>query len=184
MLPLALPGIVAGSIFTFSLTLGDYITPLLVGGGSQFIGHVVYANVGIANDVPFAAAFAIVPMLVMAVYLFDREAPRRVRGAVVESRGTRIALVAWTALVVLFLLFPLVLIGVYAFNKSNVQSWPITEFSTKWLRVAWRNQEMRDALWLSVRVGAFRDRDRPRARHRRPRSPSTASSSSAARRSR
>jgi putative spermidine/putrescine transport system permease protein len=70
VLPLALPGIVAGSIFTFSLTLGDFITPQLVGGGSQFIGQVVYANVGIANDIPFAAAYAIVPILVMAVYLF------------------------------------------------------------------------------------------------------------------
>jgi putative spermidine/putrescine transport system permease protein len=70
VLPLALPGVAAGSIFTFSLTLGDYITPILVGGaGSQFIGNVVYANVGIANNVPFAAALATVPMAIMAVYL-------------------------------------------------------------------------------------------------------------------
>lgn len=70
VLPMALPGIVAGSIFTFSLTLGDYITPLLVGGpGSDFIGNVVYANVGIANNIPFAAAFATVPLVVMALYL-------------------------------------------------------------------------------------------------------------------
>jgi putative spermidine/putrescine transport system permease protein len=69
-LPLALPGIVAGSIFTFSLTLGDYVTPALVGGaGSQFIGNVVFESVGIANNVPFAAAYATVPLLIMAVYL-------------------------------------------------------------------------------------------------------------------
>jgi len=69
-LPLATPGLVAGSIFTFSLTLGDYITPILVGGpGSTFIGNVVYANVGIANNVPFAAAFATVPLVVMGLYL-------------------------------------------------------------------------------------------------------------------
>jgi putative spermidine/putrescine transport system permease protein len=68
--PLALPGVIAGSIFTFSLTLGDYITPTLVGGpGSDFIGNVVYSNVGIANNIPFAAAFATVPLVVMAVYL-------------------------------------------------------------------------------------------------------------------
>ena len=67
--PLALPGVVAGSIFTFSLTLGDFITPQLVGGGEQFIGNVVYSNVGIANDVPFAAAYATVPALIMAIYL-------------------------------------------------------------------------------------------------------------------
>ena len=70
VLPLALPGVAAGSIFTFSLTLGDYITPILVGGaGSQFIGNVVYANVGIANNIPFAAALATVPIVIMAAYL-------------------------------------------------------------------------------------------------------------------
>src|SRR4051794_17254358 len=70
VLPLALPGVIAGSIFTFSLTLGDYVTPLLAGGSSsQFIGNVVYDSVGISNNVPFAAAFAAVPLLVMGVYL-------------------------------------------------------------------------------------------------------------------
>ena len=70
ILPLALPGVVAGSIFTFSLTLGDYLTPVLIGGpGSQFIGNVVFANIGVANNVPFAAAYATVPVIVMAVYL-------------------------------------------------------------------------------------------------------------------
>lgn len=69
VLPLILPGLVAGSIFTFSLTLGDFITPQLVGGGEQFIANVVYSNVGIANNVPFAAAYATVPVVVMAVYL-------------------------------------------------------------------------------------------------------------------
>jgi len=70
VLPLALPGVVAGSIFTFSLTLGDFITPVLVGGaGSTFIGNVVYANIGIANNVPFAAALSTIPVAIMAVYL-------------------------------------------------------------------------------------------------------------------
>ena len=69
VLPLALPGVIAGSIFTFSLTLGDYVTPLLAGGSSsQFIGNVVYDTIG-SNNVPFAAAFAAVPLLVMGVYL-------------------------------------------------------------------------------------------------------------------
>ena len=61
VLPLALPAVVAGSIFTFSLTLGDYITPQLV-SSTQFIGNVVYTNVGIANNLPLAAAFATVPV--------------------------------------------------------------------------------------------------------------------------
>jgi putative spermidine/putrescine transport system permease protein len=70
LFPLILPGIAAGSIFTFSLTLGDFITPTLVGGaGSDFIGNVVYQSVGIANNVPFAAAFAVVPLVIMGMYL-------------------------------------------------------------------------------------------------------------------
>jgi putative spermidine/putrescine transport system permease protein len=68
VLPLALPAVVAGSIFTFSLTLGDYITPTLV-SNSQFIGNVVYSNQGVSGNVPFAAAFATVPVIVMAIYL-------------------------------------------------------------------------------------------------------------------
>src|SRR5580704_305586 len=75
VLPLALPGIVAGSIFTFSLTLGDYITPLLVGGTSaNFIGNSIYSNIGIANNVPFAAAMACIPIVIMAAYLLGARA--------------------------------------------------------------------------------------------------------------
>ena len=75
LFPLALPGIVAGSIFTFSLTLGDYITPILVGGTSAtFIGNVIYTNIGIANNVPFAAAMALVPIAIMAIYLLGARA--------------------------------------------------------------------------------------------------------------
>jgi putative spermidine/putrescine transport system permease protein len=70
ILPLALPGVVAGSIFTFSLTLGDYITPTLIGGASsQFIGNVVYDSVNQSSNLPFGAAFAVVPVIVMGVYL-------------------------------------------------------------------------------------------------------------------
>jgi putative spermidine/putrescine transport system permease protein len=68
VLPMAFPAVVAGSIFTFSLTLGDYITPQLV-SSKQFIGNVVFANVGVANNLPLAAAFATVPVFVMVVYL-------------------------------------------------------------------------------------------------------------------
>jgi putative spermidine/putrescine transport system permease protein len=66
--PLIVPGIVAGSIFSFSLTLGDYIVPSLV-GNTKFIGNVIYDSFGIADNVPFAAAFALVPVAIMAVYL-------------------------------------------------------------------------------------------------------------------
>jgi putative spermidine/putrescine transport system permease protein len=68
VLPLVFPAVVAGSIFTFSLTLGDYITPQLV-SSTQFIGNVVYVNVGVANNLPLAAAFATVPVVIMIGYL-------------------------------------------------------------------------------------------------------------------
>jgi putative spermidine/putrescine transport system permease protein len=68
VVPIALPALVAGSIFTFSLSLGDYITPTLV-SNTQFIGNVVYDNIGVAGNLPFAAAFATVPVLVMVIYL-------------------------------------------------------------------------------------------------------------------
>jgi putative spermidine/putrescine transport system permease protein len=69
VLPMAFPAIVAGSIFTFSLSLGDYIAVRIVGGTSQLLGNVVYDNVGAANNLPFAAAVATIPVLVMVVYL-------------------------------------------------------------------------------------------------------------------
>ena len=68
IMPIVFPAVVAGSIFTFSLTLGDYITPQLV-SSTQFIGNVVYINVGVANNLPLAAAFATVPVVVMILYL-------------------------------------------------------------------------------------------------------------------
>jgi putative spermidine/putrescine transport system permease protein len=71
----------------------------------------------------------------------------------VDARATRISLSVWTALVVLFLWVPLVLICVYAFNSSNIQSWPIAGFSTKWFSAAWNNQDARDALKLSLEAG-------------------------------
>jgi len=68
ILPLAFPAVIAGSIFTFSLTLGDYITPTLV-SNTRFIGNVVYDFVGVAGNQPLAAAFAMVPVTIMLIYL-------------------------------------------------------------------------------------------------------------------
>lgn len=67
--PVALPAVIAGSIFTFSLSLGDYITVKIVGGKSQLIGNVVYDNIGAANNLPFAAAVATIPVVIMVIYL-------------------------------------------------------------------------------------------------------------------
>ena len=69
-----------------------------------------------------------------------------------EQRSTRMALALWSGLVVLFLWMPLALIMLYAFNKSNVQSWPISSYTTHWFHVAWSSSDVRGALWLSVRV--------------------------------
>jgi putative spermidine/putrescine transport system permease protein len=70
MLPLALPGVIAGSIFTFSLTLGDYIIPQIIGTSRLFIGQAVYSHQGTAGNIPLAAAFAVVPILIMGLYLW------------------------------------------------------------------------------------------------------------------
>ena len=70
VLPLALPGIAAGSIFTFSLTLGDYIIPQVIGDSTLYIGQVVYRQQGVAGNIPFAAAFSLVPIVVIGVYLY------------------------------------------------------------------------------------------------------------------
>ncbi len=69
ILPLAFPGVVAGSIFTFSLTLGDYIIPYIIGSSRFFIGQAVYLQQGTAGNIPLAAAFSVVPILIMAIYL-------------------------------------------------------------------------------------------------------------------
>ena len=69
ILPLAMPGVIAGSIFTFSLTMGDYIIPQIVGNSSNFIGMAVYQLQGTAGNIPLAAAFSMVPIVIMLVYL-------------------------------------------------------------------------------------------------------------------
>jgi putative spermidine/putrescine transport system permease protein len=69
------------------------------------------------------------------------------------SRWSRAAFAVWTALIIVFLFFPIVIILLYAFNSSNVQSWPLPGLSTRWFSSTWHNAEMRQALWLSVRAG-------------------------------
>ena len=69
VLPLLFPSLVAGSIFTFSLTMGDYITVKIVGGSTQMIGNVIYDNIGVAGNLPFAAATAFFPVVTILLYL-------------------------------------------------------------------------------------------------------------------
>ena len=173
-----------GSIFTFSLTLGDYITPTLV-SSTQFIGNVVYSNVGIANNLPLAAAFATVPVAIMIVYLLDRPAAGRVRVALMHlSNGTRRMLRIGTGITLAFIYIPLIVIAIYAFNESRSQGWPIEGFTTEWFSKAFDNPGVRDAA-LDLGQGAASARPRSRSCWARwPRSPSRATASSAARRSR
>jgi putative spermidine/putrescine transport system permease protein len=69
-----------------------------------------------------------------------------------ETRSMRISLAIWSALVIAFLWIPLVIIGLYAFNKSNIQGWPISSWTLHWFSVTWHNPEARAAFWLSVKV--------------------------------
>lgn len=70
VLPLAMPGVAAGSIFTFSLTLGDYIIPQVIGDSTLYIGQIVYRQQGVAGNLPFAAAFSLLPIAVIGLYLW------------------------------------------------------------------------------------------------------------------
>lgn len=73
----------------------------------------------------------------------------------IEGRATRILLRVWVVLVLLFLFVPIAIIILYAFNRSNIQGWPIQGLSTKWLTVAWNDPQVRTALWLSLKAGAL-----------------------------
>ncbi|KQZ11705.1 ABC transporter permease [Agromyces fucosus] len=68
--PLVLPAIIAGTIFSFALSLGDYITVNIVGGANQMLGNLVYTNVGAANNLPLASAIALIPIVIIFGYLF------------------------------------------------------------------------------------------------------------------
>ncbi len=152
MLPLAIPAVVAGSIFTFSLTLGDFIAPQIVMAGKQLIGNVVYANVGVANNLPFAAAFATVPVAVMIVYCCWRSARERSTASDGTGRLPKILLRLATGVALAFIYVPLLIVGLYAFNESRIQAWPIQGVTFKWFEKALHNHGAQDALILSLKA--------------------------------
>ena len=169
------PAVVAGSIFTFSLTLGDYIAPNLITSGEQFIGNLILANFGVP-DLPLAAAQSLVPLAIMIVYLLVARRLGRIRGAVMSGRRwrDRAAGVA-TVVVLVFMYVPLALVIAYAFNESGTQAWPPTGFTLAvgpGRRCA--NTGLQDAFLTSVvaALGATLDRAHPghagRARRRAP----------------
>ena len=117
ILPLVFPAVVAGSIFTFSLTLGDYITPSLV-SNNQFIGNVVYNN--ITNNLPLASAFAMVPIVVMIIYLLIARRARGVRASMrLSKRITDRCCGSASAITLAFIYIPLIVIAIYAFNAGE-----------------------------------------------------------------
>ena len=175
---------VAGSIFTFSLTLGDYITPQIV-SSTQFIGNVVYTNVGVANNLPLAAAFATVPVI-------DHDRlPARSPGASAPSSRSDASLDVARAcccgsgpgITLAFMYVPLLVIALYAFNSRRTLKWPIPGFTLEWFDKAFHNPGVRDALLTSIKAATGATLIALCwARSRRWRSRATASS--AARRSR
>ncbi len=148
VLPLAFPAVVAGSIFTFSLTLGDYIAPGLV-TTTQFIGTLILSRFGVP-DLPLAAALSIVPLAIMVGYLLVARRLGRLRGAVMSGRLGRGALGLVSIAVLAFMYFPLALIVVYAFNESGTSAWPPSGISLRWIALALENSGLRQAFITSL----------------------------------
>ena len=179
ILPLAFPAIVAGSIFTFCLTLGDYIAPGLI-TSEQFIGTVIYSIRGEA--LPDGRGVLVRPARRRRRVPARRAPARSVREPLmVESRLTRILLRLGAFATLAFIYLPLVIIGLYAFNKNVTQAWPIEKYTTRWFSVAFNDPDgARRAQELASR-GARRDRRSRSFSARSPRWPSRATASSGAR---
>jgi putative spermidine/putrescine transport system permease protein len=147
ILPLALPGVIAGSIFTFSLTLGDYIIPQIVGTSSRFIGLAVYQLQGTAGNIPLAAAFAVVPILIMLIYLTWPNGRGPSMHSDRASWGLKIAAVGG----LLFLHLPILLIFLYAFTTEDASyQFPPPGLTTQWFGVAWNREDIWPPLYLSL----------------------------------
>ena len=121
MLPLALPGLAAGSVFTFSLTLGDYIIPSVVGAPGYFIGMMVYQQQGTAGNIPLAAAFSVVPIVLIMIYLAIAKRCGSVRCALAPAlesgRRSAARLAAYAGLA--FMHIPVLVIMLYAFTTED-----------------------------------------------------------------
>ena len=121
--PMLVPAIIAGSIFSFSLTLGDYITVNIVGGANQMLGNLVYTNVGAANNLPLAAAVALIPVLIMIGYLGVGASHRRpgepLGPPMTLSPNVRRLLAVLTGLVLVVMYAPLLIVVINSFNESQ-----------------------------------------------------------------
>jgi len=134
--------------FSLSLTLGDFITPLLIGGSSSnFIGNAIYDSAINGGDLPFAAALAFVSIAIMAIYLGSLGG-RRFRGNMKLSGLSRGAFAIYAALVVTFLLGPLLVIVLLLLTNRTCSSLPIRHWTTHCSRSPQRSA-VRSSLWLS-----------------------------------
>ena len=121
VLPMLWPSIIAGSIFSFSLSLGDYITVNIVGGANQLLGNLVYTNVGAANNLPLAAAIALIPVAIMSVFLARRaphgssEQPMRL----IAARPARSRSAGSPAVILAIIYLPLLVVFVNSFSTSK-----------------------------------------------------------------
>ena len=152
VLPMAFPALVAGSIFTFSLSLGDYIAVTIVGGPTQLLGNVIYQNVGAANNLPFAAALSTIPVVVMFLYLAAARRTGALDSAVIASRGLRTVLRVSTAIVLVLVYTPLAMVVINSFNVDRTFSWPPSGFTLHWWKLAAQSHGARHALLVSVEV--------------------------------
>ena len=183
--PLAFPAVVAGSIFTFSLSLGDYVAVQIVGGTRQFLGNLVYANIGAANNQPLAAAVGAGPGGRHGRVSLPRPAHRRAGEPLMYlTRGMRIALRVIVGVVLAAVYIPLVVVMINSFNADRTFGWPPSGFTLEWWRRAAHNAGAFDALWTSVLVGLVRHRRSRWCWARWPRCRCSATGSSAATRCR
>ena len=169
VLPLALPGLAAGSVFTFSLTLGDYIIPSVVGAPGYFIGMMVYQQQGTAGNMPLAAAFSVVPIVLIAALPVVREAPRSVRCALgVTGIARRSGRSSRPRAGLVFLHAPVWVIVLYAFTtEDRTYQFPPPGLTLHWFEVAFARSDIWAGDAAVAGRGARRDGDRDRARHAR-----------------
>ena len=172
VVPLALPGLAAGSVFTFSLTLGDYIIPSVVGAPGYFIGMMVYQQQGTAGNMPLAAAFSVVPIVLIGLYLTLARRARSVRCALSadvrlasrrslhEARGRTPGSRSCTCRCCVIVL--------YAFTtEDRTYQFPPPGFTLHWFDAAFARDDIWAAMRLSLAVACVRHAARDHARHAR-----------------
>ncbi len=181
ILPLSLPGLLAGSLSVFSLTMGDYITPSLIGGsaGTELIGGIIADQFGMANNWPLGAALILPVLAIISVFLLlANKAGALGRGEAGMSAGSATTLASETVApaalpasapprrsaadrgwalprlcVYLFLYLPLFVVVLYSFSATKVNAWPIKGYTLDWYRELMVDRDIQESVRLSVLIG-------------------------------